>query len=46
MKMYTRSFNKMREMEEFINSNGIAKENIINVFQLSDQTFTVVYYAD
>lgn len=46
MKMYTRSFNTMREMEDFINRDGIAKENIINVFQLSDQTFTVVYYAE
>lgn len=46
MKMYTMSFNKMREVEEFINSNGISKENIINVFQLADKTFTVVYYAD
>jgi len=46
MQMHTRSYNKMRELEDFVNSANIPKENIISIFPNSDKTFTIVYYAE
>ena len=46
MRVYTRIFNKMREVEEFLNSAGIQKENIVNIFQSQDGSFVLVYYGE
>ena len=46
MRMYTHSFNKKVEAENFVNSQGITKEQIVQVFQEADKTYTLVYYAE
>lgn len=46
MKMYTRAFNQMKEVNTFVNDEGITKDNIINIFQSNDGTFLLVYYAE
>jgi len=46
MKMLTRAFNTTGEMEQFVNANGISKDNIVNVFQRSDKTYQLIYYAE
>ena len=45
MKMYTRSFNDKRGLEKFVNESGIGKDQIISVFQESDKSYTIIYYA-
>lgn len=46
MKMYTQAFNKMVEVNDFVNRSGIPQERIVNVFQSKDGTFLLVYYAE
>ena len=46
MKMYTRAFNRMMEVNEFVNEKRIPKEQIVNVWQCADGTFMLVYYAE
>ena len=42
--MLERSFNKMKELTEFVNDKKIKKEDIVNIFQNADGLFTLVYY--
>lgn len=46
MKMYTQSFNKARDVDEFVNKHGIKKENIVTLFQNNDKTYLLVYYDE
>lgn len=46
MKMYSRGFNRINEVENFVNREGIQKENIIEVFQNQDGTYLLLYYAE
>lgn len=46
MKMYTRAFNQMKELNVFVNENKISKENIVSVLQSNDGTYLLVYYAE
>lgn len=46
MKMYTRAFNLMKDVNAFVNENKISKENIVNVFQSNDGTYLLIYYAE
>ena len=43
--MYTKTFNKIKELRDFVNEKKISKENIITVFE-SEGAFTVIYYAE
>ena len=43
--MLTRLFNQMRELESFINENGIKKEDVVNIFQNSENLYVLVYYV-
>jgi len=36
----------MNELESFVNGNDIKKEDIIQIFQAKDGTFTLVYYGE
>lgn len=44
MKMYTRSFNFKTELVDFVNENGIEKDQIISIFKENDGLFTIIYY--
>lgn len=44
--MYTHGANSMREIEEFVNANGIEKKNIVDIFQSNSGDFVLVYYAE
>ncbi len=46
MKMRTLSADNKRQLEEKVNKLGIGKEQIINVFQEKDQTYTVIYFVE
>lgn len=46
MKMYTFGANQMRDIEDFVNENGIPQENIVDIFQSKDGDFELVYYAE
>ena len=46
MRMYTRAFNKMSELNKFVNENGIQKDNIVSIFQSVDETYLLVYYGE
>lgn len=46
MKLKTMSFNKMRELEEFVNSEKIPQNKIVNIFPAVDKTFTLIYFCD
>ena len=44
MKMLTRACNDMREVDTFVNANAIAKDQIVNILQVKDGTFLLIYY--
>lgn len=44
--MYTRAFNKMSELNDFVNDEGIPQERIVNIFQTKDSLYVLVYYAE
>lgn len=46
MRMYTKAFNDMRELNTFVNKEGITQEQIINIFQSTDGMFYLNYYAE
>ena len=43
--MLTRVFNQMRELESFVNENDIKKEDVVNIFQNSENLYVLVYYV-
>ena len=45
MKMYTQVFNSMRDLNDYVNDNGITQNRIVNIFS-SDGTFILVYYSE
>lgn len=46
MRLYTEAFNNKRDAENFINENGIEKDNVLAFFQEKDGTYTLMYYAE
>lgn len=46
MKMYTRAFNRMMELDAFVNENGIQQSEIVSIFQSNDGTYLLVYYGE
>lgn len=45
MRMYTKAFNQLRDLQAFVNSEGIAKENILSAAQQADGTYALIWYA-
>lgn len=45
MRMYTRLFNSLREAEDFVNENKIAKEDIVCMIP-DDGAVSFVYYGE
>jgi len=46
MRLYTKSFNKKVELEEYVNNKGIQRENIVSVFQDNSGQFVLYYYDE
>ncbi len=46
MKMLTQAANDMREINNFVNQNGIPQENIVNIFQSKDGVYMLVYFVE
>ena len=46
MRMQTYAANHMRDIEKFVNKNGIDKKNIVDIFQSKEGDFILVYYAE
>lgn len=46
MTMHVHSADKMRDIEKFVNEEGIDKENIISIMQDADHNFVLTYFAD
>lgn len=46
MRMYTRGFNSMKDLNDYANAAGIAKDRIVSVFQSEDGTYLLVYYGE
>lgn len=46
MRMRILSADDKRKLEDEVNKRGISKEQIINVFQEKDGTFTVTYFEE
>ena len=44
--MLSRSFNKMKELKEFVNDEKIAQEDIVQIFPELDKSYTIIYYAE
>lgn len=44
--MQTFAGNTLREIEDFVNANGIEKKNIVDIFQSKEGDFMLVYYAE
>ncbi len=45
-RMYTRAFNKMKELNDFVNEKGILRDDIVNIFQSNDGLFMIMYYEN
>lgn len=45
MRMYTEAFNSMRELNLFVNREGIQKEQIVNIFP-SLGSYVLIYYGE
>lgn len=43
--MYTHVANSMREIEDFVNDNGIQKDDIIDIFLSKEKEYVLVYYG-
>lgn len=46
MRLYTKSFNKKDDLRDYVNTNGIPKENIVSVFQDDSGQFVLYYYGE
>lgn len=46
MKLYTFEANQMRDIEDFVNNNGIDRKDIVEIFQAKDGDYVLVYYAE
>ena len=46
MKMYSRIFDDMRNLNAYVNETGIPKENIVNILTSPDGSYLLVYYAE
>lgn len=46
MRMFTHAANDMRAINDFVNKNGITKEQIVEVVQSLDGTWMLVYFAE
>lgn len=46
MKMVTRSFNQIREVNDYVNAHKIPKEHLVNIFSSVDGTFQLIYYEE
>lgn len=44
--MYSNGFNQMKELNDFVNDNGILKEQIVSIVESKDGTFFLTWYAD
>lgn len=46
MRMYSKGFNQMKELKDYVNENGIAKEDIVSIIQSKDGMFYLTWYAE
>lgn len=46
MRLEIVSFNKQKEVTDFINSRGITKDKLISFFQERNGLYTLMYYAE
>ena len=46
MKLYTLEANQMRDIEDFVNNNGLDRKDIVEIFQAKDGDYVLVYYAE
>ena len=46
MRMRTKAANDMREINDFVNENGITKEQIVDIFTSREGMFYVTYFAE
>lgn len=46
MRLYTIVKNDVREIERFINENGITKDQVVNIFQNSYKEYVLIYYGE
>lgn len=46
MTMRTEAANDMRAINDFVNENGISKDQIVDIIQNNDGTYFLVYFAD
>lgn len=45
MEMRTFTANDMREINDFVNRNGIEKDQIVNIFPTSDGEYVLTYFV-
>lgn len=46
MRLYTIVKNDLREVEEYINSQGIEKDQIVNIFSNGRGEYILIYYGE
>lgn len=45
MRMHTKAFDRMLELVDYVNVNGIPQERIVNIFESQAKNFILIYYA-
>ena len=46
MRLYTIVKNDVREIENFINENGIQKDQVVNIFQNAYKEYVLIYFGE
>lgn len=46
MRLYTIVKNDVREIEDYINSHGIQKDQVVSVFQNAHKEYVLIYYGE
>ena len=46
MRMYTYAANDMRAITDFVNENGIKKEDIVGIYETKSGVFMLNYFAE
>ena len=46
MRMITIVKNHIREIEDYVKEHGIAKKDIVNIFQNDESEYILIYYGE
>ena len=46
MRLHTKAFNMLRELETYVNEKGIVRDQIVSVTQSAEELWVLVWYGE